>query len=82
MTVVSKVPSPSRSDDEVIAQKMLERLDGDITDYVMDYIPVRAEARDAEKLAIVAISKRAEVTAFLQSMRAAQLDVDALEIQV
>ncbi|MFK8030345.1 MAG: pilus assembly protein PilM [Gammaproteobacteria bacterium] len=68
------------SDDQVIARMMAERLDGDVSDYVMDYIPVRAEARDAEKLAIVALSKRNDVTAFLDSMAKAGLDVKALEI--
>lgn len=69
-----------QSDDEVIARSMIERLDGDVQDYVMDYIMVRAQARDAEKLAIVAVSQRRDVTAFLDALSGANLHVDALEI--
>lgn len=67
-------------DDQVIARLMTERLDGDINDYVIDYIPVRAPAPDADKLAIVAVSPRVQVLKYLESMRAAGLVVDALEI--
>ncbi len=73
-------PQSQLSDDQVIAKLMAERLDGAISDYVLDYIPVRSEARDAEKLAIVAVSPRSEVTAFLDNMRNAGLEVSALEI--
>lgn len=73
-------PNANQSDDEIIHKLMVERLDGAASDYVMDYIPVRAEARDAEKLAIVAVSKRQDVTRFLDAMRQANLDITALEI--
>lgn len=73
-------PQANVSDDQVVLRLMEERLDGAIDDYVIDYIPVRAEARDAEKLAIVAVSPRQRVTSFLDTMRAAGLAVDALEI--
>ncbi len=73
-------PQANVSDDQVLLKLMEERLDGAIDDYVIDYIPVRAEARDAEKLAIVAVSPRQRVTQFLNVMRAAGLTVDALEI--
>ena len=68
------------SDDQAIMSLMKERLDGSLSDYVIDYIPVRAQARDAEKLAIVAVSSRESVVRYLDVMRSTGLEVDALEI--
>lgn len=73
-------PRAQQSDEEAIAQLMEERLGGPLQDYVIDCIPVRANARDAEKLAIVAVSRRDDVMELLECFRAGGLAVEALEI--
>lgn len=71
---------PDQSEAQAISELMTERLDGPLHDYVLDYIPVRATARDAEKLAIVAVSRRDDVMALLSAFHRAGLRVEALEI--
>jgi Tfp pilus assembly PilM family ATPase len=68
------------SDAERILRTMSDRLEGSIEDYVVDYLPVRGEPGDRNKVAVVAASKRADVIAFLESMRQAGLEVIELEI--
>jgi type IV pilus assembly protein PilM len=69
-----------QSEDSVIGALMAERLEGPLTDYVIDYLPVRTRAREGERLALVAVSPRADVLAHLELARLAGLQVDALEI--
>ena len=59
---------------------MKDRLDGDLNDYVLDYMPVRGRSKNDEKLALVAVSERKSVIDFLELARKAGLDVSALEI--
>ncbi len=63
-----------------ILRAMKGRLDGDLANYVLDYMPVRARSKSDEKLALVAISERDKVVDFLELARKAGLDVSALEI--
>jgi type IV pilus assembly protein PilM len=69
-----------QSEESVIGALMAERLDGPLTDYVIDYLPVRTRAREGERLALVAVSPRADVLEYLELARMAGLQVDALEI--
>ena len=71
---------PGESDDAAIAKLMAERIDDDLNQFVIDYIPVRAEARDGDRLALVVISERSNVIKHLDVLRNAGLKVDALEI--
>ncbi len=71
---------PGESDDAAIAKLMAERIDDDLSQFVIDYIPVRAEARDGDRLALVVISERRGVIKHLELLRNAGLKVDALEI--
>ncbi len=68
------------SDEQVIAQLMQERLDGDIHDYVIDWLPVRTRVGSDERLALVASSPRQNVIDYLEIARMAGLRVGALEI--
>lgn len=70
------------SDQEVpaILKVMRDRLDGDLSDYVLDYMPVKSRSKGDERLALVAVSEHAPVVAFLELLRKARLDVQALEI--
>lgn len=63
-----------------ILRVMKDRLDGDLNDYVLDYMPVRGRSKHDEKLALVAISEREPVVGYLEFARKAGLDVSALEI--
>jgi len=69
-----------QSEESVIGALMAERLEGPLTDYVIDYLPVRTRAREGERLALVAVSPRKDVLAYLELARLAGLQVDALEI--
>ena len=71
---------PGQSDDAAIAKLMAERIDDDLDQFVIDYIPVRTEARDGDRLALVVISDRSKVIGHLELLRKAGLEVEALEI--
>lgn len=59
---------------------MKNRVDGDLADYVIDYMPVQNRSKGDERLALVAVSEREPVVEFLELARKARLDVQALEI--
>ena len=63
-----------------ILNVMKNRLDGDLADYVIDYLPVKSRSKNDERLALVAVSERRPVVEFLEHARKAKLDVEALEI--
>ncbi len=63
-----------------IVGAMNKRLDGDLSDYVIDYLPVRNRSKGDERLALVAVSERQPVIELLELARGAGLDVQALEI--
>lgn len=63
-----------------ILRVMQDRLDGDLSNYVLDYLPVRGRQKSEEKLAMVAVCERDKVVSFLELGRKAGLDVAALEI--
>ena len=63
-----------------ILRVMKDRLDGDLSNYVLDYMPVRGRSKNDEKLALVAVSEREPVVNYLELARKAGLDVTALEI--
>ena len=63
-----------------IVRVMKDRLDGDLNDYVLDYMPVRGRSNSDERLALVAVSEREPVVNYLELARKAGLDVAALEI--
>lgn len=63
-----------------IVKVMQNRLDGDLADYVLDYLPVKSRSKNDERLALVAVSEREPVVEFLELARKARLDVQSLEI--
>ena len=68
------------SEAAAILKVMKDRLDGDLADYVLDYLPVNNRSKNDERLALVAVSERQPVVDFLELARKAKLDVQALEI--
>lgn len=67
-------------DAAAILRIMQQRLDGDLSDFVIDYLPVRNRSKNDEKLALVAVSERRPIVDLLEAARKAKLEVDALEI--
>lgn len=68
------------ADDAAVLDALLHRLDGDLQDYVIDYLPVRAEQGMDERMAIVAVARRERVIGYLELLRRSGLDVRHLEI--
>lgn len=67
-------------DDDAVLRVMRERLDGDLSEYVLDYMPVSSRSSSNERLALVAVCERDSVIRLLENLRRAGLVVDALEI--
>lgn len=63
-----------------VIKVMKDRLDGDLSDYVLDYLPVKSRAKNDERLALVAVSERKAIIDFLELARKARLKVQSLEI--
>ena len=57
-----------------------DRLDGDLSKYVLDYLPVSNRSRNDERLALVAVAEKERIVEFLELARGTGLDVLALEI--
>lgn len=70
----------AQTDAEALLQVLKERVDGELTDYVIDYLPVRPGTQEEQRLAVVALAKRPAVLAYLELLRAGGLRVEALEI--
>ncbi|MCH7817657.1 MAG: pilus assembly protein PilM [Proteobacteria bacterium] len=78
--LTSYKPGTGISDDEAIVEAIKERVDGDLSDYILDFIPVRTADNSEEKLALVSVSPREQVVRYLECLRKAGLKVAALEI--
>jgi type IV pilus assembly protein PilM len=70
------------SDEEIIVKRMQERLENDLSSYVIDYMLVRPEGGIAqERSALVAVAEVELVVNRLEVLRRAGLNVLALEIE-
>lgn len=72
--------SGEKQESAAILRVMKDRLDGNLQDYVLDYMPVKGRSKNDERLALVAVSERKDVLEYLDLARQARLDVSALEI--
>ena len=77
---VSYPANAATSEAGSIAQLMADRVDGALSDYVIDYVPVKMGSRDGNRLALVAISRLEHVNSYLDCLASAGLHVDFLEI--
>ncbi len=69
----------SNVDAEVV--KMLSsRIEGPIEDYVVDYIPVRANPSDEEHMVVATVSSKEKVNHMLHALIECGLEVDSLDI--
>ncbi len=71
---------PGESDDAAIGKLMRDRVGEDLANCVIDYVPVRTESRDGDRLALVVLTERSTVLGFLDCFRKAGLNVEALEV--
>jgi Tfp pilus assembly PilM family ATPase len=79
MLSVTYSPSRRQADDQIIARLMQERLDNDLSTYVIDYLPVRSSAGDGDRQALVAVCQRDAVIDYLETLRRCGLETVALE---
>lgn len=63
-----------------IAKIVADRVEGALSDYVVDYLPVRRTEKHGKGLAVVAIAEQKKVTSYLDCLYAAGLDVKAVDI--
>lgn len=71
-----------KKDEELIVQRVAERIDDEIGNYVIDYMMVRPNAVDGqERSALVALAHHDEVVNHLEYLRKAGLKVQVLEIE-
>ena len=72
----------NKDDEELIVQRIAERIDDDINNYVIDYMMVRPKAVDGqERSVLVALAHHDEVVNHLEYLRKAGLIVKLLEIE-
>ncbi len=63
-----------------ILRMLSSRLEGDIEDYIIDYLPVRSNAHDDEHLALATVARRDDVMEYLQALTQAGFIVEALDV--
>jgi Tfp pilus assembly PilM family ATPase len=77
---VSYYSGGSETDEAALLALLEERLEGDLGNYVIDYIPVRKEQNSSERQAIVAVARREFVIDYLEALRKCGLEAMHLEI--
>ena len=80
MSINYRASKEPESESTTIVKAMRDRLDGDLADYVLDYLPVTGRSKNDDRLALVAVSQRDKIVEFLELARKSGLDVTALEI--
>ena len=71
----------SGSESEILLKTALERVGGNVDDWVVDYVPIRSRANtESERVALVAMTLKADQQQFLNKLSKAGLFVEALEI--
>lgn len=67
-------------DAAIILDLMASRLQGEVEDYVIDYVPVRSQQRRGDRVALVASIPRKQVDEYLALLDFARLEPVAIEI--
>lgn len=65
---------------EIILDAVTDRLQGEISDYVIDYMPIRAREGDRNRVAMVVVARRDKVTSYLDLLATCGLRVQALDV--
>ena len=66
--------------DAEILKMLSQRVDGDINDYVVDYLPVRNNKSDDEHIVMASVARRDKVDRLLHTLTSAGLEVHSLDI--
>lgn len=76
------VHKPGEQDEELIVQRMAERIDDDISNYIIDFMKVRPQSKHAQdRTVLVAMARRETVINYLEQLRRIGLVVKVLEIE-
>ena len=78
---INYTKSKDSDEGESVLQALKSRIDEDLSQYVIDYLPVRSDDKYGEQLALVALVKRDLVISYLELLRNSGLHVEALEIR-
>ncbi len=78
---INYLKSKNSNDSELIINALQERIDDDVSEYVIDYLPVRSDHKDGEQSALVALVKNDLVISYLELLRHSGLNVNTLEIR-
>lgn len=65
---------------DAIVNIISDRIEGNVQDYVVDYLPVRRTEDSDTGLAIVALAKQEKINSYLECLRKSGLQVNGLEI--
>jgi type IV pilus assembly protein PilM len=77
----SYVVHAGESEDAALVRFIADRVEGDLADYVVDYVPVRdADHGSGARSSLVVLARRDVVIEYLTTFRRAGYDVQALEI--
>ncbi len=80
--MISYLHQAGKQDEEMIVQRIAERVDDDINNYVIDFLMIRPQVKDGqERSVLVAMARRDSVVAYLETLRKVGLDVKVLEIE-
>ncbi len=80
--MISYLHKAGKNDEELIVQRIAERVDDDIQNYVIDFMMVRPQVKDEqERSVLVAMAQHEKVINYLEYLREAGLAVKVLEIE-
>ena len=72
---------PGADEAELIVKSVMERIGGDVRDYVIDYLLIRSEEEKGDQCtALAAVARRDEVIEYLEMLDGIGLDVAAIDI--
>lgn len=73
-------PNSSKGDEQTILELVAARIDGKLEDFMIDYLPIRANPGDEDRLTLVAMARKQHVVELLNLLDRAGLEVMALDI--
>jgi len=66
--------------DSEVLKMLSNRIDGSIDEFVVDYVPVRANPSDEEHMVVATVSNRQKVDTLLHALIGCGLEVDSLDV--
>jgi type IV pilus assembly protein PilM len=79
MTLMYQIRA-NESEDQAVMRLLQERIGEDLSQFVIDYVPVRSDSVSSDRMAMVILSEQSTVTKHLELLREAGLEVIALEV--